>query len=194
MEGPPADRSLQNLFVSRVGAERSRGPSSLEYEVTALYDDLRAPLIRYLSSFGLSPQDGEEVTQEVFIALFLHLRDEKPRSNIRGWIFRVAHNLGLKRRETNQRTQRVVMCSDERPLELHADASPDPEEQVSSRQRRERLLAIVKALPEHDRECLYLRAEGFRYREIAEVLGISLGGVALSLARSLARLGHADGP
>jgi len=32
-----------------------------------------------------------------------------------------------------------------------------------------------------------------KYREIAKVLGISLGGVALALARSLSRLGSADG-
>ena len=36
--------------------------------------------------------------------------------------------------------------------------------------------------------CLSLRAEGLRYREIAEVLGISLGSVAASLEKSLSRL------
>jgi len=43
-------------------------------------------------------------------------------------------------------------------------------------------------LPEEDRRCLVLRAEGLRYREIASVLEISLGSVALSLERSLTRL------
>jgi RNA polymerase sigma-70 factor (ECF subfamily) len=62
-----------------------------------------------------------------------------------------------------------------------------------NRHRRERLLAVVEALPEVDRRCIYLRAEGLRYREIVEVLGISLGAVALSLERSLARLRRADG-
>jgi RNA polymerase sigma-70 factor (ECF subfamily) len=46
----------------------------------------------------------------------------------------------------------------------------------------------VESFPEIDRCCLYLRAEGLRYREIAEVLNISLGGVSLALGRSLARL------
>jgi RNA polymerase sigma-70 factor (ECF subfamily) len=48
-------------------------------------------------------------------------------------------------------------------------------------------------LPEQDRCCLGLRAEGLRYREIAKVLGMSLGAVSVSLQRSLARLGRADG-
>ncbi len=62
-----------------------------------------------------------------------------------------------------------------------------------SAQRQQRLRAVVRALPEQDRYCIHLRAEGLRYREIAEVLGMSLGGVASSLGRSLARLGRADG-
>jgi DNA-directed RNA polymerase specialized sigma24 family protein len=48
-----------------------------------------------------------------------------------------------------------------------------------------------QALPEQNRWCLYLRAEGLRYREIAEVLDISLGSVSLCLERSLARIARA---
>ena len=136
--------------------------------------------------------DAEEIIQEAFLSLFLHLRAGKPRSNIRGWIFRVAQNLGLKRREKNHRALKIIADPDECPVESQLDAAPDPEQQISSLQRRTRLLAVLNALPEQDRQCLYLRAEGLRYREIAQVLDISLGGVALSLARSLSRLGRAD--
>jgi len=47
-------------------------------------------------------------------------------------------------------------------------------------------------LSEEDRNCLFLRAEGLRYREIAYVLGISLGAVSMSLTRSLTRIERAD--
>jgi RNA polymerase sigma-70 factor (ECF subfamily) len=69
------------------------------------------------------------------------------------------------------------------------DPGPNPEDQLVSRQTQQRLLAVVDALPEQDRRCLFLRAEGLRYREIAEVLDMSLGAVSLSMARSLARIG-----
>ena len=193
MEVPPADQSLDRLFSSGIAIERSREQSILENEVTELFDDLAGPVLHYLLSFSLSLQDAEEVTQEVFLSLFLHLRDGKPRSNIRAWIFRVAHNLGLRRRESNHRISKVAANLHDCPVELLVDIAPDPEQQITSMQRRQRLLAIVNALPEQDRQCLYLRAEGLKYREIAKVLGISLGGVALALARSLSRLGSADG-
>jgi RNA polymerase sigma-70 factor (ECF subfamily) len=150
-------------------------------------------LLRYLSTFGLPAHDQEEVIQEVFLSLFLHLRAGKPRTNIRGWIFRVAHNLGLKHREKNHRSLKMLADTDDYHVESHLDAAPDPEQHLFAIQRSERLLATVNSLPEQDRHCLFLRAEGLRYREISHVLGMSLGGVALSLARSLARLKEVDG-
>jgi RNA polymerase sigma-70 factor (ECF subfamily) len=80
----------------------------------------------------------------------------------------------------------------DRHSESHLDAAPDPEQHFALFQRHERMLAIVNVLPERDRRCLYLRAEGLRYRDIANISDMSLGGVALSLARSLARLRKAD--
>ena len=68
---------------------------------------------------------------------------------------------------------------------------PTPRINFPAHQTQERLLAILRILPEQDRQCLSLRGEGLRYREIAEILGISLGAVSLSLGRSLARIARA---
>ena len=166
-------------------------PSEIEREVISLFDQFRDPLLRYALSFGVSMQDAEEVTQEVFLSLFQHLQLQKSRKNLRGWIFRVTHNLALKRRYANQR---LLDCDnyDGTLAERQPDASPNPEQRLSFAQRQSRLLAVVDAMPDTDQGCLRLRAEGLRYREIAAVLGISLGSVSISLTRSLARLMRAD--
>ena len=165
--------------------------SEIEREVMDIFEQFRDPLLRYALSFGIPVHDAEEVTQEVFLCLFRHLQLRRSRKNLRGWIFRVAHNLALKQLYANQQSYKTT--SDRQIAEQHADPSPDPEEQLSSAQRRHRLLAVVKALPETDQGCLRLRAEGLRYREIGAVLGMSLGAVSISLTRSLARLIRADG-
>ena len=149
-------------------------------------------MLRYLMVLGLSAHDGEEIIQESFLLLFQHLRRGKPRQNLRGWVFRVARNLALKQRFANQRHLRLVEFN-EASLAQHACPNPNPEEQLQNSLRQNRLLAVVRALPEQDQSCLVLRAEGLRYREIAEAMGISLGSVAASLARSLAKLSRADG-
>jgi RNA polymerase sigma-70 factor (ECF subfamily) len=191
MELYPAESVIGKAISAGVDQPGCAEPSQLEAEITGLFDEFRPGLLRYLSSFGLLREDGEEIVQEVFVLLFLHLRAGKPRSNIRGWIFRVAHNLGLKRRESIHRLMKTVLPLDPQS-ESQLDAAPDPEQHLASFQRWTRILAVVNVLPEQDRRCLYLRAEGLRYRDIAHILDTSLGGVALSLARSLARLKKVD--
>jgi RNA polymerase sigma-70 factor (ECF subfamily) len=151
--------------------------------IMGFFDRFRVPLLRYLSGFGLAPQDSEEVLQEVFLSLFQHLDRGKSRANLPGWLFRVAHNLALKKRMRARENFEV-----QEEAELAIDPAPNPEDQAVTQQTRQRLLAVVDALSEQDRRCLFLRAEGLRYREIAEVLDMSLGAVSISLARSLARI------
>ena len=76
-------------------------------------------------------------------------------------------------------------------MEKQIDLAPNPEEQLAAVQRHDHLRAVLQALPEREQR-LHLRAEGLRYREIADVLGMSLGAVSISLTRSLARLERAD--
>jgi RNA polymerase sigma-70 factor (ECF subfamily) len=190
MPAPPQDSAIRLPLLTGAGVESARTSSPLEEEVIRLFDLLRNRLLRYLIALGLDPHDGEEVIQEVFLALFQHLREGRPQENLRGWVFRVAHNLGLKRRYSSR--ERVFAESEESLAEQQPDPGLNPEEQMAVRQRQEALLAVLRALPEQDRCCLRLRSDGLRYREIAEALGISLGAVAASLERSLARLRRAD--
>jgi len=187
----PRDASDELLLPLPVAAVQEERPSEIECEVMRHFELYRNSLLRYCLSLGISVHDGEEVIQEVFLHLFEHLRLGRPRSNLRGWIFRVAHNLALKQRIADQ-WARYRMEGTETQAEARSDPSPTPEEHLSMAQRQRRLLAVVGALPEGDRNCLWLRAEGLRYREIAAVLGISLGSVSASLTRALARLSRAD--
>ncbi len=188
---PAESKSADVLSLSSAGVrDGSSVRSELEEQVISLFDELRDPLLRYTISFGLSVYDGEEIVQEAFLALFQHLRQERCRRNLRGWLFRVAHNLALKRLSSNDRRRDRSSLSAE-GSENHVDGAANPEEQAAANQRRARLLAVLQSLPEQDQKCLRLRAEGLRYREIAEVLGISLGSISASLARSLVRLGRA---
>jgi RNA polymerase sigma-70 factor (ECF subfamily) len=172
-------------------ALRGSTSSELEREVVMLFEAHRIRLLAYVSAFGITGHDGEEVIQEVFLSLFRHLQMGRSRRNLRGWIFRVAHNLALKQRHANQR-MRDHLEPEGNSSETHRDPSPSPEEHLLSAQRQKRLSSVVSALPEQDQWCLRLRGEGLRYREISQVLGISLGSVSISLTRSLARLMRAD--
>jgi RNA polymerase sigma-70 factor (ECF subfamily) len=186
---PSEDASL--LPVPASTAEQPRAHSELESLVIRLFDQFQGRVLSYVVAFGLPFHDAEDIVQETFLSLFRHLELGRPRSNLNSWLFRVAHNLALKRRVANQAFERTLV--DENTLAQHPCEGLNAEEEFSFSQTQQRLRAVFAALPEQDQRCLYLRAEGLKYRQIADVLGISVGGVSLSLSRSLARIVRATG-
>jgi RNA polymerase sigma-70 factor (ECF subfamily) len=191
MTVPDSGGSLSGVLTNVAKATSESVCSEAEREVIRLFDEHRTRLLRYVLSIGLLVHDAEEIVQEVFLALFRHLQFGRPRDNLRGWIFRVAHNLALKARQAGQ-TRPDHAELDDLLAAGHVDPAPSPEQQLAFSQRQQYLLAAFRALPLRDQYCLHLRAEGLRYREIAEVLEMSLGAVSISLTRSIARLERAD--
>jgi RNA polymerase sigma-70 factor, ECF subfamily len=188
--GFPFEERIAVTAATESRKERSACGTEVEAEVVSLFRRLRDRLLRYLISVGLPVQEGEEIVQDAFLALFRHLELNKPRTNLDAWLFRVAHNLGLKRRDQARKSLEVpsdTALSEDRA----SDPRPTAEVNLLHLQTQERLRLLIRSLPEQDRRCLSLRAEGLRYRDIAEVLDMSLGSVSISLARSLARLGRA---
>jgi RNA polymerase sigma-70 factor (ECF subfamily) len=186
---PSEDAGLLPAPAAR--AEQPRAHSELESLVIRLFDQFQGRVLNYVVAFGLPFHDAEDIVQETFLSLFRHLELGRPRSNLNSWLFRVAHNLALKRRGANQAFERTLV--DEDTLAQHPCEGPNAEEELSFSQTQQRLRAVFEALPEQDQRCLYLRAEGLKYRQIADALGISVGGVSLSLSRSLARIVRATG-
>jgi RNA polymerase sigma-70 factor, ECF subfamily len=130
------------------------------------FAELREPLTRYVRSIGLRPPEAEEVVQETFCRLC-----EQNGTVQRGWLFRVAHNLARDE-------QRVRMKQDAEPLLTLADQRAGPELILLETERARRLRKAMERLPRRQQECLHLRAEGLKYREISEVLGVSVSTVA----------------
>src|ERR1051325_3795239 len=70
---------------------------ALQDQVAQLFEEMREDVYRYLLTLGLYPPQAQEATQEVFLRLYVTLKkDEEEIRSPRAWIFRVAHNYGLK--------------------------------------------------------------------------------------------------
>ena len=159
-----------------------------EEEVSQLFELLREPLYHYLLVIFRSPAEAEDIAQESFLQLYKHLQDGQQIDNPRFWIFRVAHNLAINR----QKREEISELLDE-PLwdEIRgrlADPALDPEERLLERDKLQRLHAAMAWLSPQERQCLQLRVQGFRYREIGEILGIATPSVAEFLRRGIRKL------
>jgi len=153
-------------------------------EVTALYRELRKPLLRYLVCLGLSSDEAQDVFQDSFVSLQHHLAAGGAQDNIRGWLFRVAHNQARNRQTSYHRRF-------SEPLDGEMDFLADdatPEQRVLEKEKFRRLAAAIRLLTESERECLLLRAGGLRYREIGEVLGIATSTVGDTVERAIKKL------
>lgn len=153
-------------------------------EVTALYRELRKPLLRYLVCLGLTTDEAQDVVQDAFLSLHRHLASGGDKENIRGWLFRVAHNAARNRQASYQRRfSETLDGGDDFPAE---DATP--EQVVLEKEKLRRFAAAVQLLTGPERECLLLRAGGLRYREIGEVLGIATSTVGDMVGRAVRKL------
>jgi len=157
-------------------------------EATTLYRELRQPLLRYLVCIGLRPDEAQDVVQDAFVSLQRHLAAGGSQKNVRGWLFRVAHNAARNRQKSVQRR-----CSE--PLDDHVDAHMEafvdqatPERAVIEKEKFRRLAKAVRLLTETERECLLLRGGGLRYREIGDMLGLATSTVADTVERAIRKL------
>jgi RNA polymerase sigma-70 factor, ECF subfamily len=153
-------------------------------EATDLYRDLRKPLLRYLVGLGLSADEAQDIVQDAFLKLHQHLASHGARENIRSWLFRVAHNAGRNRQNRYERRFSA-------PLEDGLNSASDqatPERVVLEKEKFRRLGEAIRLLSGPERECLLLRAGGLRYREIGEVLGLSISTVGDTVDRAIRKL------
>jgi len=161
---------------------------TLEEKVTRLYHMLRHPIYHYLVVFLGNAAEADDITQEVFLRLYAHLHEGKAIENARLWAFRVAHNLAFDERHRHERWDSLDDPSWEEARAVLPDPGLDPEQKAMQQERLERLQSALPLLSAQERQCLLLRAEGFRYREIGEILGIAASTVGEFLQRSIRKL------
>ena len=157
---------------------------TLQDEVAQLFLEARDDVYRYLLSLGLYPPQAQEGAQEVFLRLYATLKKGEEIQNHRAWVFKVAHNYGLKVRG-RQNFQAPFDADLESKI---AGAEMDPEQSLLKKEQSLRFHRAIQGLSEQQRHCLFLRLEGLRYPEIGAALGIGASTVGEFLRRAISRL------
>jgi RNA polymerase sigma-70 factor, ECF subfamily len=166
---------------------------ALEDIVSRAYEAERLTIYRYLVSMRLPPPVAQEITQDVFVKLYMTLRDGTEVRALRTWLFTVASRLFLNWRRDEHVTSVVQGEEADRALNTLADPGEGPEHTLIHRQRLEAVAAAFAGLSPQQQVCLHLRAEGLRYKEIADVLGIAVPTVSEFVRRAVVRLQKAAG-
>jgi RNA polymerase sigma-70 factor (ECF subfamily) len=151
-----------------------------EREILNLYDCYAAKLQSYASTLVRDQSAAQDAVQEVFLRYALMIREGRPVSSPKAWLFRVLRNYLLDSMKAAYVKNEIgVDQMPEKP-----DWADDPEQQYASAELSRQLLST---LTPRELECLRLRSHGLRYAEIANVLSIRPGTVAALLSRCSAR-------
>lgn len=131
-----------------------------------------------------NPADAEDVCQDAFLTALEKLDECRDPKRFAAWLMRIVRNRALNFRESRSLRQGE-------PLDEAASATEDddPGRRVEQSELRERLLAALGRLPPGQREVVLLHdLEGWKHREIADLLGTSEGAVRVRLLEARKRL------
>jgi RNA polymerase sigma-70 factor (ECF subfamily) len=177
---------MGNLFaLPRVASDADylEDTSSLRL-VLEYYDREHSALVRYLCFLNMNPETAKEIVQDCFIKLHEHLSSGGDSSNLRAWLYRVAHNLA-RNSQLSARSRKTESLTDSTTHREPVAAEQSAEDRMLEAEKLERLRAGMTQLPESQRQALVLRSQGLKYREIAQALGLSTSTVAENVQRGM---------
>jgi RNA polymerase sigma-70 factor, ECF subfamily len=143
----------------------------------SVFATLYPSLYRYLHRLTGDEDAAEDIAQEAFVRL---LRQSLPEAEIRPWLFTVAMNLVRDRARKRERRKRLLTTAS--PLVLRPE---QPDEGLERAERIHGVRDVLDGLPARDRQLLLMREEGFKYDEIAAVIGVAPASVGTLIARAL---------
>ena len=187
-DGTVLPKGLLTITSDKTGPGVETGSMSLAQRLTAIFQQHRDSVFRYLMNLCGAPEQSEELTQEVFLRLYRHLHAGHDLDNPSAWLFTVARNLVVDAARAGQNFIDLDQEGWNLIAESRSASGSNPEQLALNRERLDRVQAALMALTRLQRQCLHLRVEGLRYREIAELLGVSVATVAEAVRRGLVNL------
>src|SRR3954452_1529317 len=149
-----------------------------------LVDRYRARLIAFCRNMLRSPEDAEDVFQEVLVNAYRAIRADSRPIAAKPWLYRIARNRCLNEMRRNS-------ASGVESMDVFEAMGPTAGETVERREHLGEIVTDVKRLPEQQRAALLLREmEGLGYQAIADVLETTVPSIKSLLVR--ARMGLAE--
>jgi RNA polymerase sigma-70 factor (ECF subfamily) len=186
----PPERVADDALMARCG----RGETMA---LTLLMERHQDAAYRYCWRVFRNHHTAEDLTQEFFVKLFRNAVRYQPQGHFTTYFYRVLANLcydALRKRKRRRRIESIqidpIACEGTE-LEPQVEGS-DPDGPMLLAESKDAVHSALASLPLEVRKALELRElEGLRYREIGDVLDLSLNEVKVLLHRGRKLLARA---
>lgn len=132
----------------------------------------------------LDAEEAKDLAQQAFLQAFVHIRSFRQQAQFRTWLFRIAINQCYSYLKSKKKFGEPVD-----PAEFVMVGEESPEEDLVTKDRRQRLYAALERLPAKQRAVITLKLEqGLSYEEIARVLGGTTGAARVNYCQALKTL------
>lgn len=149
-----------------------------------LYDCYCAPLLQVALAIARHREMAEEIVADVFIAVWRHRKDLREITNLKWYLYAATRNIALNhlRKYAHHKTWHL----DEASL---PEYEINPEAQLISNEMMQHINVAINALPPQCRLIFKLvKEDGLKYREVADLLNISIKTVENQVGIALKKL------
>jgi RNA polymerase sigma-70 factor (ECF subfamily) len=146
----------------------------------------RHRVYRVCRAYLSDPDDANDLYQDILLKIWLNLDTFRGEAKQSTWLFRIALNTAIVYRKKQQR----------QPQTLPENVFQIPENTIEKAEKQqqeillERLHACIAQLETYDRLIISLVLEEMPYKDIAEVLGITLNHVGVKINRIKQKLAN----
>lgn len=145
-----------------------------------LFTRYREAIRQLLQQRAGSADDADDLLQETFVKVYLHLENYNSQYTFGQWVYTIARNTFID----YVRRRQEELPIDER-FSAPASPTPTPEESVIRRQQRDQIESFLTALRPQYRRLIEMRFfEEYTYEEIAEKLQLPMGTVKTQIHRA----------
>lgn len=157
-----------------------------------LVQQYREKVLNTCFRFLLNQQDAEDISQNIFVEVFLSLPKFRGEAKLSTWIYRIAVSKCLDELKRRKRKKRINLIG----RSLHMEALTNwlvekegADDHLLEKESLQQLEEFLEQLPENQRIALTLsRMEGYSNMEIAEIMKVSRMAVDSLISRARKKL------